>query len=107
MTTSKADGSQVATVDTEHTLTTITDTGTFQLTVDADALTEGDTVVLRVKHKVRSTGTTRLAYQATYSHTQAEPVKFSLPVPSLNELVFTLEQTDGTGRTFPWEVIEI
>lgn len=107
MATSNSNGSQTATISTEHTLATITASGSFVLGVDANAMALGDELVLKVKLKVRSTGTTRLAYEATYSHVQGSPVILSIPVASTNEIVFTLTQTAGTGRAFPWEIWEL
>lgn len=104
MATSENNGSQTAVISTEHTLDTITTSGSFVIGIDANALAIGDVLVLRVKVKVRSVGTTRLAYEATYAHVQGEPVIVSIPVASTNEIVFTLEQTAGTGRAFPWEI---
>jgi hypothetical protein len=104
MTTSNSNGSQTAVISTEHTLGTITDGGSFVIGIDSNAMVLGDELVLRVKVKVRSVGTTRLAYEATYAHVQGEPVIVSIPVASTNEIVFTLEQTAGTGRAFPWEI---
>jgi len=83
------------------------DDGTFVLLVDTVNMTLGDKVTLRAKTKVRSVGTTRLAYEATYEHVQTELVKISIPIPSINELLFTLEQTAGTNRAFPWEIISL
>ena len=107
MATSNSNGSQTATVTTEHTLATITTSGSFVIGVDASNMALGDELILRVKLKVRSTGTTRLAYEATYAHVQNEPVILSIPVASTNEIVFTLEQSAGTGRAFPWEIWEL
>lgn len=103
MATSQANGSQTATLS-EDTLATVTDAGSFVLGIDASALTLGDEIVVRAKLKVRSVGTTRLAYEATYKNTLAEPVILSIPIASTNELVFTLHQTSGAARAFPWEV---
>ena len=107
MATSKANGEQTAVISTEHTLSTITDAGSYVLHVDLNNLANGDTVILRAKVKTRSTGTTRLAYRAVYSHAQEELVAISIPITSVHEVVYTLEQTDGTGRAFPWEVIQL
>lgn len=107
MTTSNSEGSQTAVLTTEHTLATITTDGSFVLGVDTANLILGEELTLRVKLKVRSTGTTRLAYEAVYSHVQNEPVVISIPVASTNEIVFTLEQNGGTGRAFPWEIWEL
>lgn len=107
MATSQAEGSQTATLDTEHTLTTITTAGTYVLSVDMNNMALGDKLTLRAKMKVRSTGTTRTVFTGTYAHVQENPVAISIPIPTVSECVFTLEQTDGTGRAFPWEVISI
>lgn len=107
MATSKASGTQVATVTTEHTLQTITDAGTYVLYVDTSAMVLGDTLELRAKTKVTSGGTTREFLVATYANPQGQPVKASIPVASINEVVFTLKQTEGTSRSFNWEIVEL
>ena len=107
MATSNSEGSQTAVITTEHTLATITTSGTFLLGVDTNALVLGDEVELRVKLMVRATGTTRQVYKATYIHNQDDLVKLSIPVASTNEVVFTLKQVAGTGRAFPWEIWEL
>jgi len=107
MASSNADGSQTAVLTTEHTLATITTAGTFVLLVDTVNMALQDILTLRAKTKVRSVGTTRLAYEVNYEHVQTELVKISIPVPSINEVVFTLEQNGGTGRVYAWEIIEL
>lgn len=104
---SKASGSQVAIIDTEHTLTTQTDAGTYILVVDLNTLVDGDTVILRIKTKAKSGSTSRLAYTALYSNAQNIDNVYSIPVPIDTEIVCTLEQTDGTGRTFDWNLLFI
>ena len=104
MATSVNDGSQTAVISTEHTLDTISASGSFVIGVDTNAMALGDELILRVKSKIRSAGTTRTAYQANYIHNQTIPAKFSIPVVSTNEIVFTLEQVAGTGRAFLWEI---
>jgi len=104
MTTSVSNNSQTAVIDTEHTLDTISTDGSFVLGVDTNAMVLGDELILRAKVKVRSVGTTRTVYEVTYVHNQDHPDKLSIPVPSTNEIVFTLEQVAGTGRVFPWEI---
>lgn len=107
MPTSQAEGSQTAVISTEHTLTTITAAGTYALTVDLVNLALGDKLTLRGKLKVRSSGTTRTIYTGVYAHTQDNSVAISIPIPSVSECVFTLEQTGGTGRAFNWEVVAL
>jgi len=107
MASSNTDGSQTAVISTEHTLATITTSGSFVLGVDTNAMALGDKLTLRVKVKVRSVGTTRNSYVASYAHVQGEQVKLSIPIVSTNEVVFTLEQTAGTGRAYPFEIWEL
>lgn len=107
MPSNNSEGSQTAVISTEHTLATITAAGNYILKVDTSAMTLGDKLVLRVKSKVRSTGTTRLEYSGTYAHVQGAPIKVSIPDSAVNELVCTLEQTAGTGRSFDWAVVDM
>jgi hypothetical protein len=100
-------GTQSATLDTEHTLDNDTSGKTCVLVVDTGAMVNGDVVILRLKTKVLSGGTLRLAYSAVYAHAQAEPIKYSIPVPANIEIEATLEQTDGTGRSFPWSLLSL
>lgn len=100
-------GTQTATLDTEHTLATITTGKTCVLLVDCLNMVAGDVLILRAKVKTLTGSTAALAYQATYAHAQGEPVKISIPVPALYSVAFTLEQTDGTGRDFPWSVVSL
>ncbi len=107
MSATKTDGSQTAVIDTEHTLATVTDAGNYVSKVDTVNMVLGDRLTLRVKEKIRSSGTTRLLYVVNYAHVQGTPPKESIPASSPHELVFTLEQTSGTGRVFEWEIVEI
>jgi hypothetical protein len=106
MATVIASGTQTATLTTEHTLATVTDPGTYQLKVDTAALVNGETLRLQVKSRVLSGGTDRLEYDAVFMHAQGEPIKSSIPVLSPFQCVFTLTQTGGTGRAFPWSVLK-
>lgn len=107
MTVTYSDGSQTATLTTEHTLATISADGTYQLQVDCNNMALGDVTLLRAKLKVRSSGTTRLLYEHRLTHVQASPVVVTVPVASTNELVYTLTQTAGTGRAYPWEIVQL
>lgn len=102
------EGSQnPAVISTEHTLATITDAGTYILTVDLSGMQNGDVLELRVKTKLTSGDTSQLAYDAFYAHAQSRPNVYSIPVPSPIEFVATLKQTAGTGRTFIWAVYRL
>lgn len=107
MTVTVNNNSQTCTLDTEHTLDTITPDGSYALQLDTANMVAGDILIVREKVKVRSTGTTRLVQSSRFAHVQAEPVKIFIPKPSTNEVVYTIEQTDGTGRAFPWEIVQL
>lgn len=107
MTISKVDGSQTAVISTEHTLSTITDAGSYVLGVDMSNMVLGDKLTLRIKTKIRSVGTTRTTYIANYANNQGTFNTLSIPIASPHEFIATLEQTDGTGRTFNWEITEL
>ncbi len=109
MTVAVADsGSQTATISTEHDLTTQTSPGTFVLCLDAANLAAGDVVVLRVYGKARTGDTERLLYRGTYGPVPpAAPLLQSLPIVTPHHARFTLTQTAGTGRAFPWAVYSL
>ena len=98
-------GSQSCTLDTEHTLATETTPGVYVLVLDTSAMVNGDVLIVRIYTKDKSAGTSRIAYTATYAHVQAEPHKYSVPVPSDTEWKASIEQTDGTGRSIDWNVL--
>ena len=98
--TKTADGS-------EQNLDTDTTSKTYVLVVDTGAMVLGDELELRLKTKVLSGGTSRVAYYAAFAHVQAEPQKYSVPVPANQEIVATLEQTAGTNRDYPWALLSL
>jgi len=105
--TSVGSGSQSATLDTEHTLDTETGAGVYVLVVDTNNMVDGDVLILRIKTKNKSGSTSRLAYQATYANAQTEINKYSPAIPVDTEIICTLEQTDGTGRSFDWNLLKM
>jgi hypothetical protein len=105
--TSAANGTQTASLDTEHTLSTQTGAGVYVLVVDTANMALGDIVVFRLKTKCKTGGTSRIAYMMSYAHVQGDPNKYSIPVPVDTEIVATLEQTDGTGRDYPWNLLKM
>ena len=100
-------GSQTATLDTEHTLDTETGAGVYVLVVDMNNLVDGDVVILRIKTKNKTGSTSRLAYQSTFANAQTEINKYSPAIPVDTEIICTLEQTDGTGRDFDWNLLKM
>lgn len=102
-----ANGTQAAVIDTEHTLTTQTTAGVYVLVVDLSNMQNGDAVTLKLKTKYASGGTSRKAYQASYAHIQGNPNVYSVPVPVDTEIIATLTQTDGSGRSFYWNLLTL
>jgi hypothetical protein len=108
--TVEAFGTQLAVVTTEHTLHTSALAVNFVLMVNTENMVNGDRLILRVKTKVISTSTIRVAYKAHFANVQAQNVKVSIPLPATGQTSgseFTLQQTAGTGRNFEWSVISI
>lgn len=103
----KSSGSQTATISTEHTLLDTADSGTYQLKVSMANLANGDVIELRFYDKVRSGDDYTVVWSAAFAHARgadgAEVVSPPLGCP--NGAKFTLKQTAGTGRAFPWSVI--
>ena len=100
----ESSGTQTATIGTEHSLAAPTSAGVRQLVVDLVNLVNGETVELRVKRPALSGGAIGTWQTAVYTHAQPEPIVISVPMPSAVGGTFTLKQTVGTGRNFPWAV---
>lgn len=104
-----ASGTQTATVSTEHTLYTSAAGGTFILEVDLSAMLSGDTVKLRLKGKTLSGGSVKTKYVETYfdAPAEADAIARSIPLPDDLAVAFTLEQSAGTSRSYPWKVLSL
>ncbi len=100
----ESSGTQTAVVGTEHTLAAPTTAKTRVLWVALDALASGDTVELRVYSTVLSGGTSGVAKSVSFTGAQSEPKTPSVPYPMAFGGSFTLKQTAGTARSFPWRV---
>lgn len=106
--TVKSSGTQVAVITTEHTLyTETTDNSILVLEVDTSAMVAGDMLQLRVKGRVLTAGADVQGQLITASGKQVSPLIVSVPYPSPFNAIFTLKQTAGTGRSFPWSVIAL
>jgi hypothetical protein len=104
--TEETSGTQSATINTEHTLATITTDGVFQFVVDLTNLADGDKLELRAKVKVLSGGGSVLEDLIVLEHGQSNKVFRDIARMSIHEIVYTLKQTAGTGRSFPWSVLK-
>lgn len=101
---------QTATVTTEHFVADVNAAGIYSFHVDTVNMADGDVLELRVYQMVLTGGTPHVAWAEIYYGAQLndELVKVSIPVG--NELTdstalrFSLKQTFGTGRNYPWKV---
>ena len=110
--TAFAIGTQTATVTTEHFLASVNEAGVYTCHIDTVNMAAGDVLELRVYQMVLTSGTQRVAYFTAYSGVQPTDDKIKVSVPISNELTdanslrFSLKQTFGTGRDFPWKVLK-
>lgn len=109
--TATSSGTQSATVTTEHTLLDVSTAGVYTLHVDTVNMVAGDVLELRIYQMVLTSGTRRVAYIGSYYGAQPTDDLIKVSVPIGNELTdsgalrFTLKQTFGTSRNFPWKVL--
>lgn len=103
----ESSGTQTATINTEHQLAAPTSNKTRVLRVDLGNLAAGDTVEIRIKTAVLAAGTVREQQNWTYANVVGSPIFESIPVSSDVGATFTLKQTTGTGRAFPWKVLTL
>lgn len=108
----QASGTQSATVTTEHQLADVNVAGVFTFHVDLVNMAAGDALELRVYQMVLTGGTARVAYLYTFQGAQPADSMIAISVPISNELTdatslrFSLKQTLGTSRNFPWKVLK-
>ncbi len=107
-----ASATQSATVTSEHFLSSPNVAGTFTFHVDTINMAAGDSLELRVYQMVLAAGTQRVAYYTRYDSAQPADDLIKISVPISNELTdanalrFSLKQTLGTTRNFPWKVLK-
>lgn len=110
--TEHAAGSQTAVISTEHVLNTLTPEttdGVYQFFVDLDAMTVGDVVEIRVKEKCGAATTQRTMFAGVFAHDPSadDALWVSPSLVLLHGWDFTIRQTAGTGRTFPWSIRKV
>lgn len=108
MATTTASGTQTATLTTEHSLTTTTTAGVFVLSVNCTNLLNGETVRIRVKTKVLTGDTAESIWDVSFTHSLGDvPIIQTPPLLSMFSYEATLRQDGGTGRAFPWSVVQV
>lgn len=110
--TSEQSGTTSAlTLNSETTLgSAITSAGTYQLKLNLENIAGGatpDILELRVYSKTLSGDSEELIDIWTLVGAQVVPIIYTPPYPELYYLEFTLKQTQGTGRTFKWNILRL
>jgi hypothetical protein len=108
-------GTQTAVINTEHVLnatTPETTDGIFQFFVDINAMTFGspaDATILRIKEKCIAGGTQRTIYRGDVlgAPSADDAIWVSPSFLLLHGWDFTLQQTAGTGRAYPWSIRKV
>ena len=106
-----ASGTQSASVGTEHFLANVNAAGVYTLHVDPVNMVDGDVLELRVYQMILTSGTPRVVQYQIYYGAQAADDMIKISMPVANELTdsqslrFSLKQTYGTSRNFPWKVL--
>ena len=107
-TTVLGSGTVTSVINSELTLlTALTSQNYIVLKIDLSAMQAGDIVQLLAYTKVLSSGTSKPAYPSIFSGVQPSNnlIWFSTPMPSDSEAHFTLKQTAGSPRAYPWSVL--
>lgn len=102
-----ASGSQLTVLTTEHTLNDNTGAGTagyYQLVVDINPLAIGEDLELLVYEPALAAGTVRITERILLTGGLNDPIVKSNMHACTHGAKFTLKQTGGSVRTFPWEV---
>jgi hypothetical protein len=104
-------GTKTAVIGTEHELLNVAEAGVYTFEVDCNKLVAGDTVELRIYKMVLTGGTPRVYIFEPIPGAQPTDGQVFISEAISNELTdakslqFTLKQTAGTGREFPWKVL--
>ena len=106
-----ASGTQAATVTTEHFLSSPNVAGKFVVQIDLVNMVAGDVVELRAYKMVLTGGTSRVVSFAQFAGAQPTDALIAISEAMANTLTdanavrFSLKQTFGTSRNFPWAVL--
>ncbi len=102
-------GTQVATINTEHVLATLAFGGIFLLLVDVGNLAGGDTLQLRLytRSGAGGGGGSKVVKFQSLSGAQTLMVAELGPIAAQDYCQATLKQTAGTGRSYDWKLVRI
>lgn len=107
-----ASGTQSASVGTEHFVSSPNEVGIYIYYVDLVNMAAGDAVELRSYHMVITGGAQRVVLMEAFQGAQpADALIFWTVIindlTDTNAVRFSLKQTLGTSRNFPYSVIKI
>lgn len=111
--TASATGTQTSVVTTEHQLADTNVAGVYQFIVDTNAMAAGDVLELRIYQMALTGGTARVLHFGAFYGAQPTDDLIKVSVPVCNELTdstalrFSLKQTFGSARAYPWKVLKI
>src|SRR5690348_4897584 len=97
----------ITTDGTEQTLSTQTTIGVYTLALDLSAMVNGDIIEIKLKTKILSGGTSRIAYHFYYAHAQGVPNVYSIAIPADIEIVATIKRLAGADHSYPWSLLRL
>lgn len=110
--TAFATGTTTPTVGVENFLSSPNVAGVYTFHIDTVNMVAGDVLQIRVYQIILTTGTSRVAYISSYQGAQLadDLIKVSVPIGNdltdTNSLRFSINQTFGTARAYPWKVLQ-
>lgn len=101
-------GTQSATLDTIHSLNNETTFGVYQCYWNLTNLAKGDVVRCFITTKVLTGDSEEIIFEGVYANDMSNsPIVCSPPFVSEFSCTMKLEQTDGTGRSFPYAMYRL
>lgn len=81
--------------------------GTFLLRVDTNAMVDGDQIEIRVYTKAAAGGTERQTMYYSMANAQGDPIHMSPPVPTAEDIKFTIKRVAGSDHAYPWSILNL
>lgn len=108
-----AASSLTPTVGTEAFLPGASAVGVYTFHIDTASMVAGDYTELRIYQMVLTGCTPKVAYLETYQGAQPTDALIKISVPVSNDLAeasalrFSVKQTLGTARPYPWKILQV
>ena len=99
-------GSTTPTVGTPSTLYTESTSGTIAAWVDTANMVNGDLTSFYSTYQVDGSNA-RQFDKGTFQHAQQNPGKLWIPTPIYNSKAFLINQTAGTARAYPYQILRV